>query len=78
MKILQINTFPHGGAFTRAYRLHLALLKSGIASKMLIMGKQINNSLEEVYYYNKATKSINFLHRISTNLEFSITAIQKQ
>jgi glycosyltransferase involved in cell wall biosynthesis len=36
MKVLHVVTQTSGGAFTGAYRLHKALLKSGVSSKILV------------------------------------------
>lgn len=78
MKILHINTYPFGGAFTGAYRLHLALLKNGVSSKMLVREFPENSSLENVYCFNKAFRSPNIFNRISTKFGFPVTADQKR
>lgn len=78
MKILHISTFPFGGAFNGAYRLHLALLKNGISSKMLVREKPNNSKLKGVYFYNETSKSPNLFNKISTRLGFPITADQKR
>ncbi|TCO06902.1 glycosyltransferase [Natronoflexus pectinivorans] len=79
MKILHINTSAHGGAFNGAYRLHIALLKSGIDSKMLVRDKPTNtNELQEVYSYNHTSKKTNVLNRLFTRIRFPITSEQKK
>lgn len=79
MKILHINTSAHGGAFNGAYRLHCALLKNGVDSKMLVLNIRKNiSTLKEVYIYNKPFRKTNILNRISTRLGWPVTAHQKR
>jgi len=79
MKILHINTSGHGGAFNGAYRLHCALLKNGIESKMLVLNSSQNiSTLKEVYIFNKPFRKVNILNRISTRLGYPVTAHQKR
>lgn len=78
MKILHINTSAHGGAFNGAYRLHCALLKNGIESKMLVLNSRENfSTLKEVYIYNEPFRKTNILNRISTRLGCPVTTHQK-
>lgn len=79
MKTLHINTSAHGGAFIGAYRLHTALLKEGIDSKMLVLNSQEDlSTMKEVYIYNKPFRKTNILNRISTRLGSPVTAHQKR
>lgn len=78
MNILHINTYPTGGAFTGAYRLHLALIKSGVSSKMLVKYKPENSTLDKVFFYNTIKRKPNLFNRVSTKLGFPITEEQKK
>jgi glycosyltransferase involved in cell wall biosynthesis len=51
MKVLQISTSDRGGAGIAAVRLHLALLKSGIDSRLLTMYK-LGGSIEGHYVFS--------------------------
>lgn len=78
MKILHVSTSAHGGAFNGAYRLHLALLKQGIQSKMIVKRcNDITKEHKEVYCYNKEERKTTLLSRIITRFGFPITAEQK-
>ena len=77
LKILHVNTSPFGGAFTGAYRLHIALLKNGVSSKMLVCKNPKNHFLKEVYTYEKRNRAPNLINRISSRLGFPVTADQK-
>ncbi len=76
MKVLHINSFPYGGAFTGAYRLHEALLKHGVASKMLVSLPPLNQILSEVFFYNKPFRNPNIFNAILSEMGFPITANQ--
>jgi len=78
MKILHINKSPFGGAFTGAYRLHKALLKNGISSKMLVSATPGNSNLKEIYVCNNKFRSPCLLNRGLSKLGFPVTANQKQ
>ncbi|SMO35385.1 Glycosyltransferase involved in cell wall bisynthesis [Saccharicrinis carchari] len=80
MKVLHINTHAHGGAFNGAYRLHCALLKNGVKSKMLVLDDSAvpSTSLKEVYTYNEPFRKPNVLNRISTRMGWPVTAQQKR
>jgi len=78
MKILHINTSPFGGAFNGAYRLHQALLKYGISSKMLVSATPSNKTLKEVYVYDNKIQSPNPFNRTLSRFGFPVTANQKQ
>lgn len=47
IKILHLSTLDHGGAGSKAFRLHLGLLGQGIDSKMLVLCAK--NKVNEVY-----------------------------
>ncbi len=78
MKILHINTHSHGGAFKGAYRLHKALLKNGLESKMLVSNLDSDHSLDNVFQYNTLSKKATFLNRLSTRFKMPVTAEQKK
>ena len=78
MRILHVNTYPYGGAFTGAYRLHKALLKNGVESKMLVSTHPILSILCEVFIYDKAIRKSNFFNRVLSELGFPVTANQKK
>lgn len=77
MKILHINTFSYGGAFHGSYRLHLALLREGIQSKMLVRDMVDNNKFEEVYFYKTSTRHRTRFNSILSKMSRPITASQK-
>lgn len=80
MRILHINTLSNGGAFNGAYRVHCALLKMGIKSKLLVLEDSglKSNQLKEVYVYNHPQIKTNILNRFSTLLGKPVTARQKR
>jgi len=78
MKILHVNTYPFGGAFTGAYRLHEALLKEKIDSKMLVSTIPVNPGLKEVYVYNRTLRTPNFFNRALAKFGYPRTADQKR
>jgi glycosyltransferase involved in cell wall biosynthesis len=78
LKILHLNTFPFGGAFTGAYRLHQALLKKNVQSKMLVSLPPKDIALSEVFFYNRPFRKVNLLNKFSSKLGFPFTADQKK
>ncbi len=77
MNILHINATNRGGAFNGMYRLHLALLKKGINSKVLVKELSSNQKLKEVYQYNRKENHTSFFNRLSTHIGFPVTSHQK-
>ncbi len=78
MKILHINTHSVGGAFNGAYRLHKALIKQGVQSKMLVRELHVGQILEHVYLYNLKFKTENVINRIQTKIGYPHTFSQKK
>ncbi|MFT5726948.1 MAG: glycosyltransferase involved in cell wall biosynthesis [Desulforhopalus sp.] len=79
MKILHINSQSQGGAFNGTYRLHMALLKKGIKSKVLVLNKINKTSdLEEVYTFNVPFRKATIFNRLSTQMGVPYTAVQKK
>lgn len=62
MKILHISTYDTGGAGIAATRIHEALLRQGVSSKLLCLHKQRNN-VDEVYQWD-LYKVDNFFKRV--------------
>ena len=57
MRVLHItNSDKHGGASIAAYRLHKALLKKGIDSKMLVLDKITDE--KEIFSITENRKNI--------------------
>lgn len=77
MKILHVNTYSSGGAFNGAYRLHLALQKHGIESKMIVKDLPDNHNYIEVYKFNTPFRKKNNFNRIMTRLGFPVTSEQR-
>lgn len=78
MKVLHINTLSHGGAFTGTYRLHQALIKSGVSSKIIVRDVPLVNNLEEVYVYHKFRHKPTFINRLLSNIGLPVTLEQKK
>lgn len=53
MKIVHITTYINGGAGTAAFRIHEALLKQNVDSKLLCTDFPVRHSVKEVSHYNK-------------------------
>jgi glycosyltransferase involved in cell wall biosynthesis len=76
LKILHINTNSHGGAFTGAYRLHKALLKAGVSSKMLV--RDIGDcELDNVFEYKTKFKHTSIVNKVLTKFKIPYTAEQR-
>ncbi|MFD2515639.1 glycosyltransferase [Pontibacter locisalis] len=78
MKVLHISTYPWGGAFNGTYRLHKALLSSGIDSKILVNHEPINANLDNVHIYNTPKVKTTYFNRLTTKLGFPTTFCQKK
>ena len=79
MKILHINKLPKGGAFNGTYRLHTALLKAGIDSKILVREAiEEKSSLNQVYEYNQPCRKINIFNSIINRLGHPSTTAQRR
>lgn len=66
MKILIVNTFDFGGAANSCKRLHLAFLKEGIDSKVLLKHK--NNNWPNSFQFEKIKKPLTILQRVNQKL----------
>jgi glycosyltransferase involved in cell wall biosynthesis len=77
MTILHVATYPFGGAFIGSYRLHKALLSSGVSSKMLVSIPPENQILEEVYCYDRKSRSSNLFNKVTSRIGIPHTANQK-
>ena len=78
MKILHVNTHSVGGAFNGAYRLHKALLKKGVQSKMIVRELAGDHLFEQVYLYDDKFRNINVLNRLQTKIGYPQTSAQKR
>lgn len=67
MKVLHVNTSTYGGAARATYRLHRALLKENIDSKMLVQKKTSDDDIV-IAPTSKLEKGINLLRPILDNL----------
>lgn len=72
MKILHILTSDSGGAATGAIRQHLALLESGINSKILCCHQNTNTAKNIEYFNRKTPKSI--AKKIAEKIGFEFNA----
>lgn len=77
MNILHINSFSQGGAFNGSHRLHKALLKYGLNSKMLLRELDDKDQIEEAYLYSKTFRKRNLVNRIKTKLGYPQTCEQR-
>lgn len=68
MNILHINTTDSGGAGKACLRIHLALLKKGINSKMLVLHKSTNE--DEVYKFNYWDNTYNKIQSITKGIKY--------
>lgn len=78
LKVLHVNTYGCGGAFTGLYRLHQALRSSGVDSKILIREGLSSTMCDEVYCYSERFKKENLLNRSGYKIGVATTAHQKR
>jgi len=71
LNILHITCFDNGGAGAAALRLHKALLKLDVESKVLVLEKRTNSP--EVYQFKKTNKYFVLFQRVLKNLGFPQT-----
>lgn len=76
LKVVHISTFRSGGAGRAAYRIHEALLKSGVDSSFLTLedlGADCANSFSFYYHlYGDSGKQPNFIERQKNRIRFRI------
>lgn len=77
MKVLHVNTYSSGGAFNGMYRLHLALLKQGIKSKVLVKYLPDIHDYTEVYCFNKPFRKKNLFNQVLSKIGFPVTSTQQ-
>ena len=78
MRVLHINTFGTGGAFTGLYRLHIALREAGVDSKILIRDEVDKRMNVEVYRCTNFFRRENIINRIGFKLGIATTKYQKR
>lgn len=72
MKVLHLNTLSEGGAFNGSYRLHLALLKAGVQSKMLVKSLDGRTYLQETFQCDVEEEKNSFLKKVFNRIGIPI------
>lgn len=70
MNVLLVNTHPNGGAAKACIQLHLALLKAGVASRLLFLHKEDSQVPESYEFRNNPSKSERILFKIKEKVHF--------
>ncbi len=78
LKILHINTYASGGAFNGCYRLHQALLKQGVESKILVKDYLGNESIDYVEKFDNRFRKETIFNRVVSRFGFDTTSFQKK
>lgn len=78
MNVLHVNTYPFGGAFTGTYRLHKALLESGVQSKILVRDTPKVSSFINVEVFNQRSKQETLWNRMMARVGYDTTFYQKR
>lgn len=68
MKVLLVNTFDRGGAAQACIRLHLALLREGISSKLLLLDKS-DFTIPETYQFQHKLQHTSYIHNLTNKIK---------